>query len=145
MTGGLRSMSVAALRMPSATATVMSSLRVRWLRSLHCVLAAMTSSMDGRDPCWPAPYLAAVGLCRVNASTPCRDRQRVSAAAGWLPPRCDSGGWTPRSKDQTVSPPGAGPRLSLVSAPHRWEPLGAQADFLLHGLHLRGEALEPDD
>jgi hypothetical protein len=39
-----RSMSAASLRMPSATAVMASSLRVRPLRSLHCLLAAMPSS-----------------------------------------------------------------------------------------------------
>jgi hypothetical protein len=29
---------------------MVSSLRVRSLRSLHCLLAAMTSSAHGRDP-----------------------------------------------------------------------------------------------
>jgi hypothetical protein len=38
-----RSTSAASLRMPSATAAMASSLRVRWLRSLHCLLAAMPS------------------------------------------------------------------------------------------------------
>jgi len=40
----LRSMSAASLRIPSATAVMASSLRVRGLRSLHCLLAAMPSS-----------------------------------------------------------------------------------------------------
>jgi hypothetical protein len=40
----LMSISAASLRMPSATAVMVSSLRVRWLRSLHCLLAAMPSS-----------------------------------------------------------------------------------------------------
>jgi hypothetical protein len=39
-----RSMSAASLRMPSTTAVMASSLRVRPLRSLHCLLAAMPSS-----------------------------------------------------------------------------------------------------
>jgi hypothetical protein len=43
----LRSMSAATLRMPSAAAAAMSKLRVRSLRSLHRLLAAMTSSAHG--------------------------------------------------------------------------------------------------
>jgi hypothetical protein len=45
----LRSTSAAILRMPSATAAPTSNLRVRSPRSLHCVLAAMTS-LPGKDP-----------------------------------------------------------------------------------------------
>jgi hypothetical protein len=47
----LRSMSAASLRMLSATAVMASSLRVRSLRSLHCLLPAMPSSAyTGGDP-----------------------------------------------------------------------------------------------
>jgi hypothetical protein len=40
---------------------------------------------------------------------------------------------------------GGGAEAFLGSAPHRWERSVAQADFLLHRLHLGGEALESDD
>jgi hypothetical protein len=62
----LMSMSAATLRMPSATAAVMSSLRVRLLRSLHCLLAAMTSSAYTAGSCRPAPYIG----CAVPTAWP---------------------------------------------------------------------------
>jgi hypothetical protein len=46
----LRSMSAASLRIPSAAAVMASSLRVRPLRSLHCLLAAMPTSACTADP-----------------------------------------------------------------------------------------------
>jgi hypothetical protein len=52
-----RSTSAATLRMPSATAVMASSLRVRPLRSLHCRLVAMPSSAcTGKIP-MVAPYM----------------------------------------------------------------------------------------
>jgi hypothetical protein len=45
-----------------------------------------------------------------------------------------------------VRPPGVRGRGSpLTLGPAPLEPLGAQADLLLHRLHLGGEALESDD
>src|SRR5262249_61658539 len=67
--GGLRLMSMraATLRMPSATATMMISLRVLLSRSLHVRLAAMTSSPYVAGPVVGARYTSLGGATLFSA------------------------------------------------------------------------------
>src|SRR6516162_5806459 len=69
---GLRliSTSAAILRVTSAAATAMSSLRLPSLRSLHCLLAAMASPRARRGTRWPAPYIGDRPATRTSRRRP---------------------------------------------------------------------------
>src|SRR6266487_826979 len=71
----LMSMRAATLRMPSATATVMISLRVLSSRSLHVRLAAMTSSPYVAGPVMTARYISWAGP---TLSCSCRHQDRAA-------------------------------------------------------------------
>jgi hypothetical protein len=72
----LRSTSAAILRTPSATAALTSNLRVRSPRSLHCLLAAMTSLHTARIP-MPCTLPAAAGIYPVMLPTNSRSPRRA--------------------------------------------------------------------